>query len=74
MQDYANAYHYDKDSKIYKTIPKINLIKLPNIQKLRFNASSKMYWQKYSYSMYTRLVKRVEEIRHLLRVELELEL
>jgi hypothetical protein len=33
-----------------------------------------MYWQKYSYSMYTRLVKRVEEIRHLLRVELELEL
>jgi len=74
LQDYANAYHYDKDSKIYKTIPKINLIKLPNIQKLRFNASSKMYWQKYSYSMYTRLVKRVEEIRHLLRVELELEL
>ncbi len=57
-----------------KTIPKINIIKLPNIQKLRFNASSKMYWQKYSYSMYTRLVKRVEEIRHLLRVELELEL
>tara|TARA_B100001750_G_scaffold239408_1_gene247422 strand:- start:1071 stop:1775 length:705 start_codon:yes stop_codon:yes gene_type:complete len=75
LQNYADELLYDKNiSKniIYKNFPKINLFALPDIKKLRFNATQSLYWQKFSFSLYNSSVKRVTEIRKLLRQELDL--
>ena len=75
IQNYSDELLYDRTipkNKVYKTVPKINLFALPDIKKLRFNATQMLFWQKYSFSLYNRTIKRVTKIRKLLRQELDL--
>ena len=75
IQNYSDELLYDRTipkNKVYKTVPKINLFALPDIKKLRFNATQMLFWQKYSFSLYNRAIQRVTEIRKLLRQELDL--
>ena len=75
IQNYSDELLYDRTipkNKVYKNIPKINLFALPDIKKLRFNATQMLFWQKYSFSLYNRTIKRVTKIRKLLRQELDL--
>ena len=75
IQNYSDELLYDRTIpkiKVYKTVPKINLFALPDIKKLRFNATQMLFWQKYSFSLYNRTIKRVTKIRKLLRQELDL--
>ena len=51
---------------------KINLYALPDVKKLRFNATQMLFWQKFSFSLYNTTVTSVTEIRNLLRQELDL--
>ena len=75
LSNYADENLYDKqipENLIYKNFPKMNLYKLPDIKKLRFFASNMLTWQKYTKIWYEGQVKRVSEIRQLLREELGL--
>ena len=75
IQNYSDELLYDRTipkNKVYKNVPKINLFALPDIKKLRFNATQMLFWQKYSFSLYNRTIKRVTKIRKLLRQELDL--
>jgi len=75
IQNYSDELLYDRTipkNKVYKNVPKINLFALPDIKKLRFNATQMLFWQKYSFSLYNRTIQRVTEIRKLLRQELNL--
>ena len=75
IQNYSDELLYDRTipkNKVYKNVPKINLFALPDIKKLRFNATQMLFWQKYSFSLYNRTIQRVTEIRKLLRQELDL--
>jgi len=75
IQNYSDELLYDRTipkNKVYKNVPKINLFALPDIKKLRFNATQMLFWQKYSFSLYNRAIQRVTEIRKLLRQELDL--
>ena len=75
IQNYSDELLYDRTipkNKVYKNVPKINLFALPDIKKLRFNATQMLFWQKYSFSLYNRAIQRVTEIRKLLRQELNL--
>ena len=75
IQNYSDELLYDRTipkNKVYKNVPKINLFALPDIKKLRFNATQMLFWQKYSFSLYNRTIQRVTEIRKLLSQELDL--
>ena len=75
IQNYSDELLYDRTipkNKVYKNVPKINLFALPDIKKLRFNATQMLFWQKYSFSLYNRTIKRVTKIRKLLRQVLDL--
>ncbi len=75
LSNYADENLYDKqmpENLIYKNFPKMNLYELPDIKKLRFFASNMLTWQKYTKIWYEGQVKRVSEIRQLLREELDL--
>ena len=77
LSDYADENLYDSEISeniIYKNFPKINLYKLPDIKKLRFFASNMLTWQKFTHSWYKGQIRRVTEIRQLLRDELDLKL
>ena len=75
MENYSDELLYDRNvpkNKIYKNVPKINLYALPDVKKLRFNATQMLFWQKFSFSLYNTTVTSVTEIRNLLRQELDL--
>ena len=75
LENYSDELLYDRNvpkNKIYKNVPKINLYALPDVKKLRFNATQMLFWQKFSFSLYNSTVTRVTEIRNLLRQELDL--
>ena len=75
LSNYGDEYLYDNkipENVIYKNFPKINLYKLPDIKKIRFFASNMLTWQKFTLSWYKGQVRRVTEIRQLLREELDL--
>jgi len=61
-----------ENSVVYENFPKINLYKMPDIKKMRFYASNMLTWQRYTRSWYKGQVRRVTEIRKLLREELNL--
>ena len=75
IADYANESLYNKDKpndKVYMNFPKVNLYRMPDINKIRFFASNMLTWQKYAKRQYESQVKKVTAIRELLRKELEL--
>jgi hypothetical protein len=75
LSNYSDEYLYDKnmpENSIYKNMPKVNLYNLPDLKKLRFFASNMFTWQTYSHSLYKGQIRRVTEIRELLRQELGL--
>ena len=45
---------------------------MPDIKKMRFYASNMLTWQRYTKSWYKGQIRRVTEIRKLLREELNL--
>lgn len=74
--NYSNDYQYHRTepaksiNKVYGNYPKINLIRLPETEKLRFYASTKLDHQTHQNFLYERVVERVTELRQLLREEL----
>ena len=61
-----------KKNKVFSIYPKINLTKLPNIEKLRFYASHKLWYHEHQVRAYEGIVKKVSNLRELLRKELDL--
>ena len=75
LSDYSDENLFIKgveNSVVYENFPKINLYKMPDIKKMRFYASNMLTWQRYTRSWYKGQVRRVTEIRKLLREELNL--
>tara|TARA_B000000565_G_scaffold87476_1_gene63972 strand:+ start:899 stop:1600 length:702 start_codon:yes stop_codon:yes gene_type:complete len=74
LSDYADENLYNKEdinSIVYKNFPKIRLYRMPDIKKMRLYATSMLTWQRYTQSLYKGQVRRVTEIRKLLREELD---
>ena len=72
--DDENLYNKeDKNSIVYENFPKVSLYRMPDVKKMRFYASSMLTWQRYTQSWYKGQVRRVTEIRKLLREELDFE-
>ena len=74
LSDYADENLYnneDKNSIVYENFPKVSLYRMPDVKKMRFYASSMLTWQRYTQSWYKGQVRRVTEIRKLLREELD---
>ena len=75
LSDYSDENLFiegTESSVVYENFPKINLYKMPDIKKMRFYASNMLTWQRYTRSWYNGQVRRVTEIRKLLREELNL--
>jgi hypothetical protein len=75
LSDYSDENLFIKgaeNSVVYENFPKINLYKMPDIKKMRFYASNMLTWQRYTKSWYKGQIRRVTEIRKLLREELNL--
>ena len=75
LSAYSNElYHYKGDNKkrVYKNYPKINLVKMPDIEKLRFYASKKLFYHEHQARQYELIVNRVTNLRQLLRKELNI--
>lgn len=75
LSDYSDENLFikgEENSVVYENFPKINLYKMPDIKKMRFYASNMLTWQRYTRSWYNGQVRRVTEIRKLLREELNL--
>ena len=76
LSDYADENLYNKEDKnsiVYENFPKVSLYRMPDVKKMRFYASSMLTWQRYTQSWYKGQVRRVTEIRKLLREELDFE-
>ena len=74
LSDYADENLYNKEdinSIVYKNFPKIRLYRMPDIKKMRLYATSMLTWQRYTQSLYKGQIRRVTEIRKLLREELD---
>ena len=74
LSDYADENLYNKEDKnsiVYENFPKVSLYRMPNVKKMRFYASNMLTWQRYTQSWYKGQVRRVTEIRKLLREELD---
>tara|TARA_A100001035_G_scaffold278379_1_gene277174 strand:- start:47 stop:772 length:726 start_codon:yes stop_codon:yes gene_type:complete len=74
LSDYADENLYNKEDKnsiVYENFPKVSLYRMPDVKKMRFYASSMLTWQRYTQSWYKGQVRRVTEIRKLLREELD---
>lgn len=72
---YSNEYLFDENVKkniIYKTYQKINIIKMPDINRLRFFTTDALSFQKYLKNLYKNEINRVTELRKLLRKELKI--
>ncbi|MBL46901.1 MAG: hypothetical protein CMG56_05330 [Candidatus Marinimicrobia bacterium] len=75
LSDYSDENLFiegTESSVVYENFPKINLYKMPDIKKMRFYASNMLTWQRYTKSWYKGQIRRVTEIRKLLREELNL--
>ena len=78
LSNYGNELHlyrereWYKKNKVFAIYPKINLTKLPNIEKLRFYASHKLWYHEHQLRQYESIVKRVSDLRELLKKELDL--
>ena len=75
LSDYSDENLFiegTESSVVYENFPKINLYKMPDIRKMRFYASNMLTWQRYTKSWYKGQIRRVTEIRKLLREELNL--
>ena len=76
LSEYSNELYFDvraesrEKNRVYAIYPKLNLIKLPNIDKLRFYASKKLWHHEHQVRSYKRIVNRVTKLRELLRKEL----
>lgn len=76
LSDFADENLYNKEDKnsiVYENFPKVSLYRMPDVKKMRFYASSMLTWQRYTQSWYKGQVRRVTEIRKLLREELDFE-
>ena len=74
LSDYADENLYNKEDKnsiVYENFPKVSLYRMPDVKKMRFYASNMLTWQRYTQSWYKGQVRRVTEIRKLLREELD---
>ncbi|MEC8689463.1 MAG: hypothetical protein VXX52_02210 [Candidatus Neomarinimicrobiota bacterium] len=74
LSDFADENLYNKEDKnsiVYENFPKVSLYRMPNVKKMRFYASNMLTWQRYTQSWYKGQVRRVTEIRKLLREELD---
>ena len=74
MSDFADENLYNKEDKnsiVYENFPKVSLYRMPDVKKMRFFASNMLTWQRYTRSWYKGQVRRVTEIRKLLREELD---
>ena len=77
LSNYSNELylHRDKElrkkNRVFGPYPKINLTKLPDIEKLRFFASHKLWYHEHQFREYDGIVKRVSNLRKLLRQELD---
>ena len=74
LSDFADENLYNKEDKnsiVYENFPKVSLYRMPDVKKMRFYASSMLTWQRYTQSWYKGQVRRVTEIRKLLREELD---
>jgi hypothetical protein len=78
LSNYGNELHlyrereWYKKNKVFAIYPKINLTKLPNIEKLRFYASHKLWFHEHQVREYKSIVKVVSNLRALLRKELDI--
>ena len=75
LSNYSNELYYyrgDNKKRVYSNYPKINLTKLPDIEKLRFYASKKLMHHEHQAFYYNRIVDRVTKLRELLRKELNI--
>lgn len=78
LSNYGNELylHTDKElrkkNRVFGPYPKITLTKLPDIEKLRFYASHKLWYHEHQLRAYEGIVKRVSNLRELLRKELNL--
>ena len=78
LSNYGNELYLHRDKElrrknsVFGPYPKINLTKLPDIEKLRFYASHKLWYHEFQLRQYISIVKRVSNLRKLLRQELEL--
>jgi len=76
LSNYSDELYYyrgDNKKRVFSNYPKINLIRLPNIEKLRFYASKKLMHHEHQARYYKRIVDRVTKLRELLRKELNIE-
>ena len=76
LSDFADENLYNKEDKnsiVYENFPKVSLYRMPDVKKMRFYASNMLTWQRYTQSWYKGQVRRVTEIRKLLREELDFE-
>jgi len=74
LSDFADENLYNKEDKnsiVYENFPKVSLYRMPDVKKMRFYASNMLTWQRYTHSWYKGQVRRVTEIRKLLREELD---
>lgn len=74
LSDFADENLYNKEDKnsiVYENFPKVSLYRMPDVKKMRFYASNMLTWQRYTQSWYKGQVRRVTEIRKLLREELD---
>jgi hypothetical protein len=75
LSNYSDELYYyrgDNKKRVFSNYPKINLIRLPNIEKLRFYASKKLMHHEHQSRAYNRIVSRVTKLRSLLRKELNI--
>ena len=74
LSDFADENLYNKEDKnsiVYENFPKVSLYRMPDVKKMRFYASNMLTWQRYTQSWYKGQVRRVTELRKLLREELD---
>ena len=78
LSEYSNELYFDvraesrEKNRVYAIYPKLNLIKLPDIDKLRFYASKKLWDHEHQVRWYKSIVNRVTKLRTLLRKELDI--
>ena len=78
LSNYGNELYWSREkewrekNRVFALYPKINLTKLPNIEKLRFYASHKLWYHEHQLRQYESIVKRVSDLRELLKKELDL--
>ena len=77
LSNYADELYFNrndttKKNEVYSIYPKVNLVKLPEIEKLRFYASKKLWHHEHQARYYARIVGIVSMLRESIREELNL--